>query len=35
VLTVLGGGSAALVLVAYVIAFAGIAAALVRRRELA
>ncbi len=35
VLTVLSGGSAALVLVAYVIAFAGTAAALVRQRDLA
>jgi len=35
VLTVLGGGSATLLLVAYVIAFAGIAAALVRQRDLA
>lgn len=34
VLTVLSGGSATLVLVAYVIAFAGIAAALVRQRDL-
>ena len=35
VLTVLGGGSATPVLVAYVIVFGGIAAALARRRELA
>jgi hypothetical protein len=35
VLTVLGGGSATLVLIAYVVAFAGIAAALVRQRDLA
>jgi len=35
VLAVLGGGSATLLLVAYVLAFAGIAAALVRQRDLA
>lgn len=35
VLTVLGAGSATLLLVAYVLAFAGIAAALVRQRDLA